>query len=251
MNIKENKMSAKEVATQNFSSHIQHNPYPGRGIVVGRLENSENWVIAYFIMGRSVNSRNRRFKFKGDRLWTEPVDESKVTDPSLIIYDAMLALDGVQLVSNGDQTRTIYDFLKQGDCFVKALRTREREPDAPNYTPRISAMIDCTGKAPELKMSVLSANPANPAETDRSTFSPASPQAGFGYCLTTYMGDGDPLPPFNRMPLLMPMAGTAEDILNGYWQALNRDNRVSLGVKEVDPSGNTVKIAVKNCHDGD
>ncbi len=244
-------MSAKEVATQNFSSHIQHNPYPGRGIVVGRLENSENWVIAYFIMGRSVNSRNRRFKFEGDRLWTEPVDESKVTDPSLIIYDAMLALDGVQLVSNGDQTRTIYDFLKQGDCFVKALRTREREPDAPNYTPRISAMIDCTGKAPELKMSVLSANPANPAETDRSTFSPAPPQAGFGYCLTTYMGDGDPLPPFNRMPLLMPMAGTAEDILNGYWQALNRDNRVSLGVKEVDPSGNTVKIAVKNCHDGD
>lgn len=244
-------MSAKEVAVQNFTSHLQNNPYPGRGIVVGRLENSSNWAIVYFIMGRSENSRNRRFKFEGDRLWTEPVDESKVTDPSLIIYDAMLAHKGIQLVSNGDQTQTIYDHLDQGDCFVKALRSREREPDAPNYTPRISAILDCTLDAPELKMSVLYANPADPSLTDRATFSPATPKEGFGYSLTTYMGDGNPLPSFNRMPLLMPMNGDAAAILNSYWQALDKDNRVSLGVKEVDPSGKTVRIAVKNCHDGD
>ena len=244
-------MSAKEVAANNFSSHLQSNPYPGRGIVVGRMENSNNWAIVYFIMGRSENSRNRRFKFEGDRLWTEPVDLSKVTDPSLIIYDAMLALDGVQLVSNGDQTQTIYDFLKNGDCFVKALKSREREPDAPNYTPRISAMIDCTGDAPELKMSVLYAHATDTAKTDRATFSPATPSEGYGYCLTTYMGDGNPLPSFSVMPLLMPLTGDADAILNAYWSALDKDNRVSLGVKEVDPSGKTVQIVVKNCHDGD
>ncbi|MBN2527141.1 MAG: inosine monophosphate cyclohydrolase [Deltaproteobacteria bacterium] len=244
-------MSAKELAASNFNSHLKNNPYPGRGIVVGRLQGSSNWAIVYFIMGRSENSRNRRFRFEGDRLWTEPVDESKVTDPSLIIYDAMLTHDGIQLVSNGDQTKTIFDFLKNGDCFVKALRTREREPDAPNFTPRISAMIDCTGDAPELKMSVLSANPTNTDLTDRSTFSPATPEEGFGYCLTTYMGDGNPLPSFNTLPLLMPLEGAIEDILNTYWNALDSDNRVSLGVKEVDVTGKTVKIAVKNCHDGD
>ncbi|MBN2716652.1 MAG: inosine monophosphate cyclohydrolase [Deltaproteobacteria bacterium] len=244
-------MSAKEVAIGNFNSHLKRNPYPGRGIVVGRLQNSSNWVIVYFIMGRSENSRNRRFRFEGDRLWTEPVDQSKVTDPSLIIYDAMLATDGIQLVSNGDQTKTIYDYLKQGDCFVKALKSREREPDAPNFTPRISAMLDCTGASPELKMSVLYANAADSALTDRATFSPATPAEGFGYCLTTYMGDGNPLPSFNTMPLLMPMEGDVNAICDAFWTALNKDNRVSLGVKEVDPNGKTIKIVVRNCHDGD
>ncbi|MBN2342335.1 MAG: inosine monophosphate cyclohydrolase [Deltaproteobacteria bacterium] len=243
-------MSAKDVAAKNFESHLKNNVYPGRGIVVGKLPTG-NFAIVYFIMGRSVNSRNRRFKFDGDRLWTEPVDESKVSDPSLIIYDAMLATNNVHLVSNGDQTKTIYDFYQQGDCFTKALRTREREPDAPNYTPRISAMIDFSGNTPKIYMSVLSANQVDPAFTDNSMFTPALPGNGNGYCLTTYMGDGDPLPSFNTMPLLMPLEGTVDEVLDTYWNALNSENRVSLGVKEIDADGNLVKIVVKNCHDGD
>lgn len=244
-------MNANKVAQKNFESHLESNVYPGRGIVVGQLSNSEDWAIVYFIMGRSVNSRNRRFAFENDRLWTEPVDESKICDPSLIIYDAMLAHNNIQLVSNGDQTKTIFDFLNKGDTFVGALNTREREPDAPNYTPRISAMLDCNGIFPEITLSVLSSNLADPGQTNRALFTPAAPGAGLGYCLTTYMGDGDPLPSFNTMPLLMPLQDSADKILNTYWNVLNADNRVSLAVKQINKSGKTIKIVIKNCHDGD
>lgn len=130
-------MQAKEIAQSTFENHLKNNVYPGRGLVVGRQADDAAWLMVYFIMGRSPNSRNRRFAKDGERLWTEPVDESKVEDPSLIIYDAMLALPKIQIVSNGDQTTTIYETLKNGGSFRGALNTREREPDAPNYTPRI------------------------------------------------------------------------------------------------------------------
>ncbi|MBN2804632.1 MAG: inosine monophosphate cyclohydrolase [Deltaproteobacteria bacterium] len=241
-------MSVTEKAEQNLLSHIKNNTYPGRGIVIGRMEKSDNFAIVYFIMGRSVNSQNRRFSFEGERLWTEPVDESKVTDPSLIIYDAMLALPKIQLVSNGDQTTTIYNGLKNGGTFTDALSTRNREPDGPNFTPRISGMISFKESLPKIEMSILRANSQNSDETDRITFMPALPQKGTGYALTTYMGDGNPLPPFNTYPIILPLTGTIDDILNTYWNALDNDNKVSLAVKEVGTDGSVVKIVTANIH---
>ncbi len=216
---------------QNFDRHIRRNGYPGRGLIIGRAGADDAWVLVYWIMGRSAHSRNRRFAVDGATLRTEPVDASLVQDPSLIIYEAMLELPNIYLVSNGDQTRTIYDALRTGGTFEGALLTREREPDAPNYTPRISAMLDLRTQTPQLALNILKANKANPALTDHTTWRPALPPAGLGYCITTYMSDGSPLPPFDVDPLLVSLRGSAKEILETCWAALDSDNRVSLAVK--------------------
>jgi hypothetical protein len=242
-------MQSRRIANSTFEDHLKNNTYPGRGLVVGRQDDDSAWLIVYFIMGRSENSRNRRFLRDGERLWTEPVDERKVSDPSLIIYDAMLALPGIQLVSNGDQTTTLYETLKAGGSFENALESREREPDAPNYTPRISAMLDLRSPGSSIKLSVLKANRCDPAYTDRHTFAPANPSPGFGYGLTTYMGDGNPLPSFDGDPLLLPLDGTPADVLDAYWDALDGDNRVSLAVKQVDDTGTVGEFLIRNRHD--
>ena len=187
-------------------------------------------------MGRSENSRNRRFVADGGALRTEPVDAGRLADPSLVIYDAMLELPGVYLVSNGDQTRTLRDALAAGGRFEDALATREREPDAPHYTPRISGMLDLRGAAPALALSILRASVGDPAQTDRTTFRPAPPPPGFALGLTTYAGDGDPLPSFRGDPLWLPLEGTAEQVLERYWDALDRSNRISLAVKRIPAS---------------
>jgi IMP cyclohydrolase len=176
------------------------------------------------------------------------VDLSKVEDPSLIIYEAMLERPGVQIVTNGDQTRTIHDALARGGSFVSALMTREREPDAPNYTPRISAMLDLGGSAPAVQLAILTAGRCDPAATDRAFFCPAPPAAGFGYGLTTYMGDGNPLPSYAGDPLLLPCTGSAAEILAAYWEALDDDNRISLAVKSVGADGATKRLLVQNRH---
>jgi IMP cyclohydrolase len=242
-------MEARVLAEKSFENHLKNNVYPGRGLVVGRQADDSAWLIVYFIMGRSPNSRNRRFAKEGERLWTEPVDESKVTDPSLIIYDAMLALPTVQIVSNGDQTTTIYKAIESGGGFRSALNTREREPDAPNYTPRISAMLDLRTQADNIHLSVLKANRNDPTLTDRTTICPANPPAGFGYGLTTYMGDGNPLPSFEGDPLLLPLNGTPNDVLETYWNVLDKDNRVALAVKQVRADGAAGAFLIRNCHD--
>ena len=136
-------MTVEALADATFEAHIRRNPYPGRGLVLGRRSDGNGWLVVYFIMGRSENSRNRRFAAEGERLWTEPVDASRVENPELIIYDAMLAWSGVQLVGNGDQVRTAFEHLERGERFASAMETREREPDAPNFTPRITAKLDC------------------------------------------------------------------------------------------------------------
>ncbi len=241
-------MNADERATENFESHIRRNAYPGRGLVVGRSSLDDAWLIVYFIMGRSAHSRNRRFESEGSCLRTLPVDESLVEDPSLIIYEAMLERPGVYLVSNGDQTRTICDALAAGGTFDAALETREREPDAPNYTPRISAMLDLGDAAPRLVMSILKANAIDPAQTDRTSFRPAAPPAGFGLALTTYQGDGSPLPSFEGDPLLLPCKGSPEAVLESYWKALDADNKISLAVKRVPADGSASTLIVKNRH---
>jgi len=173
-----------------------------------------------------------------------------VDDPSLIIYEAMLELPSLFLVSNGDQTRTLFETLKAGGSFDDALSTREREPDAPNYTPRISAMLDLRGSEPELSLSILKANPADPARTDRTSFHPAAPPDGFGVALTTYRGDGSPLPSFEGDPLLLPCPGSAEELLDHYWDALDADNRIAIAVKRIPSDGGQSSLLVRNRYGG-
>ncbi len=240
-------MSAADTARSTFQRHLAESAYPGRGVVVGR-DGSGAWTLVYWIMGRSENSRNRRFVADGGTLRTEPVDLSKVADPSLIIYDAMLERPGVQIVTNGDQTRTISDHLADGGSFESALATREREPDAPNYTPRISGMLDVRSGAAAAHLAILKANASDPARTDRFFYRPACPPPALGYGLTTYMGDGNPLPPFTGDPLLLPLDGGAAEILNAYWSALDDANRISLAVKTVAADGSCAGLLVRNCH---
>ncbi len=239
-------MDISKLAAGHFDRHIRQNRYPGRGLVVGRAQDDRAWVQVYWIMGRSAHSQNRRFVVDGAMLRTEPVDASLVADPSLIIYEAMLELPGVYLVSNGDQTRTIYNALRVGGTFDGALLTREREPDAPNYTPRISAMLDLRVKTPHLLLNILKANKANPQLTDHFTYRPALPPAGLGYCITTYLGDGSPLPSFEGDPRLMPLTGSAEQILDAWWAALNPGNRISLAVKWIPAHGEVARLIVCN-----
>ena len=239
-------MQAASIAEHNFNRHIRHNSYPGRGIVVGRSSIKDAWLMIYWIMGRSNHSRNRRFIIDGNSLKTEPVDVGLVEDPSLIIYEAMLELSDIYLVGNGDQTRTIYEALEAGRTFDDALATREREPDAPNYTPRISAMLTLQRSPGRLTFNILKANLANPELTDRFTFRPAAPPPGLGYCLTTYQEDEQPLPSFDGDPLLLPCIGSAEEVLGSYWNALDADNRISLAVKEILAQGSASKVILRN-----
>lgn len=239
-------MQGIRIAERNFEQHLRQNPYPGRGLIVGRSSIEDTWLMLYWIMGRSENSRNRRFVAEGGALRTEPVDASKVRNPSLIIYEAMLELPGVYLVSNGLQTRDLYDTFKAGGTFEETLMHWEREPDAPNYTPRISAMLDLREPSGAIALSLLKANAANPDLTDRYIMRPAVPPPGLGYCITTYAGDGDPLPPFSGDPLLMPCIGSAEEVLAAYWDALNAENRVALAVKRIPAGDGPGEILVRN-----
>jgi IMP cyclohydrolase len=234
------------IASQNLNRHIRQNSYPGRGLVIGRSSAGDAWLQIYWIMGRSQHSQNRRFVVDGSAMRTEPVDVSMVKDPSLIIYNAMLELPGVYLVTNGDQTDTLVEMLQAGGTFDDALGTREREPDAPNYTPRISAMLDFNKQPVEIALSILKGNLVDPELTDRFTYRPAAPPPGLGYCITTYQGDGKPLPSFAGDPLLMPCEGSAEEVLTAYWDALDADNRVSLAVKTIPAQGGPGKIIVQN-----
>jgi IMP cyclohydrolase len=234
-----------DLASSDFERSIVHNRYPGRGLVIGR-NGGGDWTLVYWIMGRSDNSRNRQFVVEAGVLRTRAFDASRVVDPSLIIYEAMLELPGVQLVSNGDQTRTIHDELSRGGSFESALERRAHEPDAPHYTPRISGMLDLRGSTPRVVLSILRRNPENPDHTDRSFSLLAVPAPGYGRGITTYAGDGNPLPSFTGEPLLLPFAGKGSAILERYWSALDAENRISLAVKTVSADGRTRELLVKN-----
>jgi IMP cyclohydrolase len=238
-------MDASTIATTNFEQ-LKHNPYPGRGLVIGRSSVDDAWLMIYWIMGRSVSSRNRKFVAVGNTLRTEPVDTQQMENPELLIYDAMLELPNIYLISNGDQTRTIYDALLAGGSFDSALEKREREPDAPHYTPRISGMLNLQSYPGVVTLNILKANQTNPANTDRFTYHPAKSPRGFGVGLTTYRGDGNPLPSFSGDPLLLPCSGTAEAILESYWHALNAENRVALAVKQISAQEGTSRLLVRN-----
>ncbi len=219
-------------AEQNFGRHIAANRYPGRGLAVGRLSDGE-WAQVYWIMGRSANSRNRRFVVDdGGTLRTEARDLSLVEDPSLIIYEAMLELPDRYIVSNGDQTRTIWDAILAGGSMEDALSTREREPDAPNYTPRIAGLLDLRD-GERVAVSILRANASDPDQTDRATWRLPRPPDGLGYGITTYRSDGDPLPSYAGDPLWLPLAGSAEEVAELYWAGLDEENRIALAVKVI------------------
>ena len=232
------------IAAQHFTEALQQNPYPGRGLVIGRSSIDAGWVMLYWIMGRSAHSRNRRFVAEGSALKTIPVDPQLVVDPSLIIYEAMLELPGIYLVSNGAQTRALADTLATGGTFEEALASWQHEPDAPHYTPRISAMLRLD--QPEVTLSLLKANPVQPAYTDRATYRLALPEPGLGVGLTTYRGDGNPLPSFRGEPLLLPCMGSPEALLQTYWESLDMDNRIALAVKHIPASGGPGTLLIHN-----
>jgi hypothetical protein len=228
-------MDLQAEAGGNFARHIEQNSYPGRGLVLGRSSDGAAWLQIYWIMGRSPNT-----------LRTAPHDPATLRNPSLVIYEAMLELPGVHIVSNGDQTRTIRDEIASGGSFESALQKREREPDAPNYTPRISGLIDLREGEPAFALSILKANPADPNRTDRTSFRPAPPPPGLGLALTTYQGDGDPLPSFRGEPLWLPLDGDPDGLADHYWNALDADNRVALAVKRIPASGGVAEIFLRN-----
>lgn len=241
-------MNTSEIARVNLERHIRQNPYPGRGLVVGQSSAQDAWLMIYWIMGRSASSRNRKFVAEGGSLRTEPVDARLLADPSLIIYDAMLELPGIYLVSNGAQTRALFEGLPAGETFDSVLAKWGREPDAPNYTPRITAMLDLRKQSSALTLSILKANPANPDLTDRFTFGPATPPPGLGVGITTYQGDGNPLPSFSGDPLLLPCGGSVEQVLALYWNALDAENKISLAVKRIPTRGGASSIILCNLY---
>ena len=246
----------RALAQRNFAAHLAENPYPGRGLVIGRLEGGD-WAQLYWIMGRSPNSRNRRFVATGAELRTESLDPSLVEDPTNIIYEAMLEAADLYVVSNGDHTRTIHESLTSGGRFEDALATREREDDAPSYTPRIAGLLDLRGRThdiePQLSLAILRANDSDPARTDRIVFRPAPPPPGVGYGLTTYETDGNPLPPFRGDPLSLPLVGDLDAVLDAYWAALNSDNRIALATKLIPTDGGQTQIHLRGSgsEDGD
>jgi hypothetical protein len=225
---------------------LKKNTYPGRGIIIGLDESKKNMVQVYWIMGRSANSRNRVFESdETGRLWTEAADASKVEDPSLIIYNAMIETSGWYIVTNGDQTDTIAASIDSGGDFRSALMTRMYEPDAPNFTPRISGVSSFLAGKPRVELAVLKKSPLGDG-CDRHFFLLEQFGAGVGHCITTYEGDGSPLPPFEGEPVLLPLKGNLEALADGIWQVLNPDNRVSLAVKFIDIESGQSAVKVIN-----
>ncbi|MBO4374351.1 MAG: IMP cyclohydrolase [Lachnospiraceae bacterium] len=202
--------------------------YPGRGIVIGRSEDGKNAVIAYFIMGRSGNSRNRIFLEDDEGIRTKAFDESKLTDPSLIIYHPVRVLEGCTIVTNGDQTDTVFVGMKEGKTFEESLRGREFEPDGPNFTPRISGCVWTGSKGFSYCLSILKSDNGDDSQCNRYTFSYEGKCFGKGHYIHTYLGDGDPLPSFEGEPTPVIIKGGIEEFTDGIWEALDADNKVSL-----------------------
>ncbi|MCI8592158.1 MAG: inosine monophosphate cyclohydrolase [Lachnospiraceae bacterium] len=210
------------------------NAYPGRGIVIGKSEDGKYAVAAYFIMGRSVNSRNRIFVEDGDGIRTEAFDPSKLVDPSLIIYAPVRVQGSRTIVTNGDQTDTIYDLMGKGKTFEEALRTRGFEPDAPNYTPRISGVMQVEGGAYSFALSILKSAEGDPEYCNRYTYTYSGCQAGEGRFIHTYMSDGDPLPSYEGDPARVDIRGDIDAFTELVWNNLNEENKVSLFVRYID-----------------
>ena len=226
---------------------LKGNSYPGRGIVIGKTPDGKKAVAAYFIMGRSANSRNRVFTEKNGEVFTEPFDESKVQDPSLIIYAAVRRFENHLIVTNGNQTDTIWDGLREGKSFSEALESREFEPDAPNFTPRISGMLTFAGGGFSYQMSILKSADAEGSDCNRYTFSYA-PKNGLGHFLHTYVCDGNPIPTFQGEPERIAVAEDIDEETDRLWKALNENNKISLYVRYVDLKSGKAENRLINKH---
>ena len=218
-----------------IDQELKNNAYPGRGIVIGKTKDGKKAVTAYFIMGRSVNSRNRVFVEDGEGIRTQAFDPSKLTDPSLIIYAPVRVLGNKTIVTNGDQTDTIYENMDKQMTFEQSLRCREFEPDAPNYTPRISGIMHVENGKYNYAMSILKSNNGNPEACNRYTFAYENPVAGEGRFIHTYKCDGNPLPSFEGEPTWVAIE---EDDIDAFtdkiWNSLNEENKVSLFTRFID-----------------
>lgn len=221
--------------TLDIFEELKSNAYPGRGIIIGRSEDGKTAVTAYFIMGRSVNSRNRVFTATEDGIITEAADPAKLSDPHLIIYSPVRVLGNKTIVTNGDQTDTIYELMDKQQTFEQSLRTREYEDDAPNYTPRISGIMHIANSEYNYAMSILKSADGDPNCCERFTFTYSNPVGGVGHFIHTYMGDGNPLPSFEGEPKKIAMPDMDIDKLaESLWNALNEDNKVSLFVRYIN-----------------
>lgn len=218
--------------SKSIKEYIAGNPYVGRGIIIGRTPDAKKAVTAYFIMGRSANSRNRVFEEVKDDVMIKPFDESKVEDPSLIIYHPLRVDDKKIIITNGDQTDTIRDFMKTGMCFQCALRTRSFEPDAPNWTPRISGLVDIEDDF-TYKMSILKSANAEGTSCNRYFFEYEG-LAGQGHFIHTYMTDGNPIPTFIGEPKRLLIPDNIEELTSEIWENLNEENKISLYVRYTD-----------------
>lgn len=209
--------------------------YPGRGIVAGKSEDGKYGVVAYWTMGRSAGSRNRIFVEEGEGIKTQAFDPTLIAgDPSLIIYNAVKVLGSNTIVTNGDQTDTIYDGMMAGETFAESLRNRKYEHDAPNYTPRISSLMNIEGGKLSYKLSILKSDEGNPDNTLRHTYTYDNPSCGEGRYIHTYQRDGNPLPSFEGEPVKVTVKGDIDEFTTKLWNALNEDNKVSLFVRYID-----------------
>ncbi|MBS5521651.1 MAG: IMP cyclohydrolase [Clostridiales bacterium] len=231
-----------------IAEELSQNAYPGRGIIIGKTPDGTKAVTAYFIMGRSENSRNRVFTEDGEGIRTQAFDESKLVDPSLIIYAPVRVLGNKTIVTNGDQTDTIYEMMDKQMTFEQALRTREFEPDAPNYTPRISGIMHIENGKYNYAMSILKSNNGHPDSCQRFTFAYNNPASGEGHFIHTYKCDGNPLPSFEGEPKLVDVAGDIDAYTKLLWENLNEDNKVSLFVRYIDIATGTYETRIVNKH---
>ena len=229
-----------------IEKELQGNAYPGRGIIIGKTPDGKKAVSAYFIMGRSENSRNRVFVTEGEGIRTQAFDPSKLTDPSLIIYAPVRVLGNRTIVTNGDQTDTIYDGMDKELTFEQSLRCREFEPDGPNYTPRISGVMHIEAGKYDYAMSILKSNNGDPSCCNRYTFTYDIPVAGEGHFIHTYKCDGNPLPSFEGEPKLVNILDDMDAYTELLWNSLNEENKVSLFVRYIDIATGTYETNIVN-----
>lgn len=230
----------------NLEQELRNNSYPGRGIVIGKSEDGRYAAAAYFIMGRSVNSRNRIFVEDGQGIRTQAFDPAKLTDPSLVIYAPVRVLGNKTIVTNGDQTDTIYEGMDRQLTFEQSLRSREFEPDGPNYTPRISGIMHVENGKYNYAMSILKSNHGDPSSCNRFTYAYENPKAGEGHFIHTYMHDGDPLPSFEGEPKRVEIGNDIDAFTNMIWESLNEENKVSLFVRYIDIASGSYETRIVN-----
>ena len=230
----------------NIENELKENAYPGRGIIIGKSADGTKAVTAYFIMGRSENSRNRVFVEEGQGIRTQAFDPSKLVDPSLIIYAPVRVLGNNTIVTNGDQTDTVYEGLEKGLTFEQSLRSRQFEPDEPNCTPRISGLLHIAEGEFHYAMSILKSNNGNPASNNRYTYTYENPIAGEGRFIHTYMHDGNPLPSFEGEPKWISIPDDMNAFTDALWNSLNEENKVSLFVRYIDIATGTYETKIIN-----